>query len=189
MSWNLPAQWLPLYPVRAEQSYCLWQGYYPRRVMVIDTMSCCLPATCSAFFLTDSCMLEIQLFWVNSSCQETKHQHSNFAKAFSCFCVLGLFVLFCFSLKEPAGIGSRWFEIWRDNISSTGLLLLSLAAQLSERQGGGERPGVMQGEVLGDEQDSKDAGETLAEGVMRKGKVFSRGRTCSGAMTLCMPEN
>lgn len=47
----------------------------------------------------------------------------------------------------------------------------------------------MQGEVLGDEQDSKDVGETLAEGVMRKGKVFSRGRTCSGAMTLCMPEN
>lgn len=98
MSWNLPIQWLLLHPMCAEQSYCLWQGYYPRRVMVIDTMSCCLPATCSAFFLTDSCMLEIQLFWVNSSCQKTKCQRSNFAKAFSCFCVLGVFcfVVFCF---------------------------------------------------------------------------------------------
>lgn len=149
MSWNLPIQWLLLHPMCAEQSYCLWQGYYPRRVMVIDTMSCCLPATCSAFFLTDSCMLEIQLFWVNSSCQKTKCQRSNFAKAFSCFCVLGVFlfccVLFCFSLKEPARIGSRWFGIWQDNINSTGLLLLLLAAQLPERQEGGEQPGVMQG--------------------------------------------
>lgn len=93
MSLNLPAQWLLLHPMCAEQSYCLWQGYYLRRVMVIDTMSCCLPATCSAFFLTDFCMLEIQLFWVNSSCQETKYQHSNIAKALSCFCVLGF--LFC----------------------------------------------------------------------------------------------
>lgn len=171
MSWNLPAQWLLLHPMCAEQSCCLWQGYYPRRIMVIDTMSCCLPATCSAFFLTDSCMLEIQLFWVNSSCQETKHQHSNFAKAFSCFCVLSL--LFCFSLKKPAGIRSRWFEIWQDNINCTGLLLLLLAAHLSERKGGDEQPGAMQGKVLDNEQDSKDAGESLTEGLMCKGKVLS----------------
>lgn len=29
--------------------------------------------------------------------------------------------------------------------------------------------------MLGDEQDSKDVGDMLAEGVMCKGKVFSRG--------------
>lgn len=175
MSWNLPVQWLLLHLMCAEQSHCLWQGYYPRRVMVIDTMSCCLPATCSAFFLTDSCMLEIQLFWVNSSCQETRHQHSNFAKALSCFCVLGFFVLFCLSLKESARTGSRWFEIWQDNINSAGLLLLLLAAQLSESQGGGGQPGGMQGKCWAMSRTVQVQVKQLTIGVMCKGKVFSRG--------------
>lgn len=171
MSWNSPAQWLLLHLMCAVKSYCLWQGYYPRRVMIIDTMSCCLPATCSAFFLTDSCMLEIQLFWVNSSCQETKQQRSNFAKAFSCFSVPVCFVLFCFSLKELAGIGSTWFgqhKLYWPAAAFAGCLVIREARRRWTSRGNA-------GEVLGDEQDSKDVGDMLAEGVMCKGKVFSRG--------------
>lgn len=173
MSWNSPAQWLLLHPMCAVQSYCLWQGYYPRRVMVIDTMSCCLPATCSAFFLTDSCMLEIQLFWVNSSCQETKHQLSNFAKAFSCFCVLVCFVLFL--LEGPSGDCKEM--IWDLNgqhklywpaAAFAGCPVIREAGRRWTARGSA-------GGVLGDEQDSKDAGETQQKGWCVRERFFLGG--------------
>lgn len=65
--------------------------------MVMATMSHFLLSYLWCLFLVDFSMLEMQLFWVNSSCQETKHQPSTFAKAFSCLYALGLFF---FLLKE-----------------------------------------------------------------------------------------
>lgn len=89
MSWNLPAQWLVLHPACAEKSYCLWQGYYLGKVMVMA--SHCLPSYWQCLFFNRFVYAWDSAFLGKLICQETKHQHSISAKAFSCFYVLGFF--------------------------------------------------------------------------------------------------
>ena len=157
MSWNLPAQWLVLYPTCAEQSCCLWQGYYLRKVMVMDTASPCLPSYLQCLFLNRFLYAWDAAFLGKFIMSRNWTSAFNLCKGI--FMPLCFGVVFCFCLFVSPWRNQLGLEVDDSRVDRT---TLTLQADRGDT-----------GKALGNEQGSKAICETLAEGVMNKGRVFS----------------